>query len=193
MQVILIDNYDSFSYNLVELLTKEGHDIKVLRNSVSLNYLENLIGKDYKNFFLVLSPGPGTPKDAGNLLRILKKYQGLIPMLGICLGHQAMIENAGGKIIKSKEIVHGKSSEITLSNHPIFLGMGQNMIIGRYHSLQGSELPLSLKILAEYNHIPMIVEWKEKSMVGIQFHPESIMTPKGCTLINNVIKYLGVD
>ena len=191
MKVILIDNFDSFSYNLVDLLKKEYHEVKVLRNSVSLAALANIIGDNEKDYLLVLSPGPGTPKKAGNLLNIIKHYQGNIPMMGICLGHQAIIECAGGRIIKGDEVVHGKSSVLKLSQHKVFEGLGRSMIIGRYHSLQGSSLPKEVNVLAELEQIPMVIELEEKKMIGIQFHPESIMTPMGNKLLNNVIRYLG--
>jgi anthranilate synthase component 2 len=193
MKIILIDNFDSFSYNLVDLLKKEGHAVKVLRNTVSIETLENLIKDQYKEYCLVLSPGPGTPKKAGNLLKIIGEFKSRVPILGICLGHQAIIESMGGTIIKSDEVVHGKSSILNLSKHELFEGMGQSMIIGRYHSLQGGDLPNEIETLAQYENIPMIINIKKNNMIGIQFHPESIMTPLGNTLLNNAIKYLGAQ
>lgn len=173
----------------MDLLKKEKHDVLVLRNNIELTALEEIVAKEDKCCF-VLSPGPGTPKNAGNLIDIVKRFKGKIPMLGVCLGHQAIIEVHGGKIIKSREVVHGKSSVLDLSGHALFNGLGPNMIIGRYHSLQGSELPAELNILAEYNNIPMIIAHKDLSLIGFQFHPESIMSPMGGKLINNAIEIL---
>lgn len=192
-KIIMIDNFDSFSYNLVDLLRSEGHDVKVLRNLITLEELKKIVGDGYLNTLLVLSPGPGTPSKAGNLMEIIDFYHKKIPMLGICLGHQGIIEYLGGEVIISKETVHGKVSDINLSDHQLFKGMGETMAIGRYHSLQGTNLPEELEVLAQYNSIPMIVYHKSSKMLGLQFHPESILTPMGAKILNNAIDVLGVN
>jgi anthranilate synthase component 2 len=192
-RIIMIDNFDSFSYNLVDLLRSEGHDVKVLRNLIELEELKRIIGDNFQSTLLVLSPGPGTPAKAGNLMQIIDYYHKKVPMLGICLGHQGIIEYLGGKVIISEETVHGKVSEITLSNHALFTGMTKTMAIGRYHSLQGTDLPNDLEVLAQFNSIPMIVYHESSKMLGLQFHPESILTPMGAKILNNAIDVLGVN
>lgn len=191
MKIILIDNFDSFSYNLVDLLLAQGHEVTVLRNNVTISNLKGIIGKDFSKFLFVLSPGPGTPHDAGNLMDIIHTFQGQIPILGICLGHQAIVECHGGKVVRATEVVHGKSSKLSLSKHRVFSGLGASMTIARYHSLRVDELPLEISVLAKFEDMPMVILHRDLKLMGIQFHPESILTPNGAQLLSNAISFLG--
>ncbi|MCB9062730.1 MAG: aminodeoxychorismate/anthranilate synthase component II [Halobacteriovoraceae bacterium] len=189
-KVIMIDNFDSFSYNLVDQIRASNTLVDIYRNNIEMDVLDKAINSHLGKMALVLSPGPGNPQSAGNLLPIIDKYLGKIPMIGICLGHQALIQAYGGKVIKSNKVVHGKTSILNLSDHPLFRGLGKTETIGRYHSLQGSEIPCELDVLSSVDDIPMIVFDKKKKVIGFQFHPESIMTIHGKTFLSNALNFL---
>jgi anthranilate synthase component 2 len=189
-KIIMIDNFDSFTYNLVDQFRSSGIEVEVYRNNVSLEFLELILKDSTQKLALVLSPGPGIPNGAGNLIEITKKYLGKIPMLGICLGHQAIIQVAGGEVGRTKEVVHGKSSILKLGKHPLFKGLEDQEVVGRYHSLQGINIPDCLTVLAEVDEIPMIIIDESKKAIGFQFHPESIMTKNGEKFLTNALEYL---
>ena len=186
--ILLIDNFDSFSYNLYQLIGELNPEIKVIRNN-------ELTPEEIKNLnpdSIVISPGPGKPKDAGNCEDIIKYFKGIKPILGICLGHQAICEVFGAKITYAKKIMHGKTSEITIDNTcSIFKGLPQKIKVARYHSLAADErtMPEELKIIAKTDdNVIMGVKHKDYEIYGLQFHPESILTPDGKAIIKNFLE-----
>ncbi len=187
MQVVLIDNYDSFTFNLVHYLLATGVEVKVFRNDkISLEKLEELSPKA-----IVISPGPGRPKDAGISLEVVKHLSGKIPILGVCLGHQVIAQNFGGTIIPAKKIMHGKTSIVFSDGEHIFSGMEKSFSVMRYHSLavQEKDLPHCLIITARtHDGEIMGIRHKDHPTQGVQFHPESFMTIVGKRLIKNFIK-----
>ena len=186
--ILLIDNYDSFSYNLYQYLGEFETDIKVIRNDeLTIAEIEAL-----KPDGIVLSPGPGRPADAGVIEEVAVSLGGKIPILGICLGHQGICEAYGGKVTYASRLMHGKTSVVkTIGECPIFKGCGEAFEVARYHSLAADEnsLPECLEItaLTEEGEI-MAVQHKEYPLYGLQFHPESILTPNGKMMIENFIK-----
>ncbi len=185
--ILMIDNYDSFTYNLVQYLGELGQELKVYRNDkIDIEKIESL-----KPSSIVISPGPGTPKQAGVTIDIIKEFSGSIPMLGVCLGHQAIVEAFEGRIEKAPEPVHGKTSEIFHDNKTIFEGIKNPFIATRYHSLiaKKDSLPDDLEVSAWTNEeIIMGVRHKEKFVEGIQFHPESILTVEGKKILRNFLQ-----
>lgn len=183
--ILLIDNYDSFSYNLVQMAGSIRPDIKVIRNDAMT--IEEI--KTLNPSRIILSPGPGYPKDAGVCEEVVEKLAGKIPILGVCLGHQAICEVYGGTIAHAKELMHGKQSKVKLDlNSRIFAGMKEEIKAARYHSLALKEdtLPEELKVIArtEDDEV-MAVEHKNYPVYGVQFHPESILTPEGEMILKN--------
>ena len=185
--ILLIDNYDSFSYNLYQLIGSVNPDIKVVRNDeISLAEIEKL-----KPEAIVLSPGPGRPEDAGICIPVIKEFAGKIPILGVCLGHQSICEAFGGVVSYAKELKHGKKDMMIQQNsNVLFKGLPEKLPAARYHSLAALEetLPKELTVTAraEGGEI-MAVEHKEYPVYGVQFHPESVMTPDGKTMIENFL------
>lgn len=189
--ILLIDNYDSFSYNLYQLIGTVRPDIKVIRNDAKTVEEIDAMHPDA----IIISPGPGKPADAGVCIEVIQKLGGKYPILGVCLGHQAICEAFGGVVSYAKELVHGKSYPVTIdcSSH-LFLGMPPVIQAARYHSLSAvrEKLPSCLKITAETEDGEiMAVEHREKPIFGVQFHPESIMTPDGRKIIENFFSLVG--
>lgn len=185
--MLLIDNYDSFSYNLVQLMGSIHPDIRVIRNDEkTVKEIEEM-----KPDGIILSPGPGYPKDAGVCEEIVKELQGKIPILGVCLGHQAICEVYGGRIAHAKELMHGKKSRIKIDiESPIFRGMDEEIDAARYHSLVAvkDEIPEELIVIAtSKDGEVMAVQHKEYPVYGLQFHPESILTPDGRKILENFL------
>ncbi|MDO5859378.1 aminodeoxychorismate/anthranilate synthase component II [Methanobrevibacter sp.] len=186
--ILLIDNYDSFSYNLFQLIGEINSDISVYRNDkITVEEIKNL-----NPDAIILSPGPGRPEDAGICIDVVRNFHDKIPILGVCLGHQAICEALGGKISYAKRLMHGKSSRASLDYDFIFKGLPNEINVGRYHSLSLVEdsLPECLKIIskAKDDGEIMAVKHKEFNVYGIQFHPESILTPDGLTILSNFIE-----
>lgn len=186
--ILLIDNYDSFSYNLVQLAGSINPDIKVIRNDEM--QVEEISAMEPKH--IILSPGPGHPKDAGICEEVVKRLQGKIPILGVCLGHQAICEAYGGQICHAKELMHGKQSRIELDcETPLFHGMDKVIKAARYHSLavQEDSIPRELIVTArsEDGEV-MAVRHRMYPVYGLQFHPESILTPKGRIILENYLQ-----
>ena len=185
--IIMIDNYDSFTYNLYQYIGTINPNIEVYRNDKIT--VDKVLAKKPES--IILSPGPGYPDKAGICNELLAKADN-IPILGVCLGHQAIGNTFGAKIIHAPQIMHGKSDIITLDIEcPIFKGLGDKCEVGRYHSLviDRNTLPDCLKITAESDDgCIMGVSHKEKPIYGIQFHPESVLTPKGMTMIDSFLK-----
>lgn len=186
--ILLIDNYDSFSYNLYQLIGSVNPDIQVVRNDeITLADIEKM-----KPEAIVLSPGPGKPADAGICIPVIKEFAGKIPILGVCLGHQSICEAFGGVVSYAKELKHGKQDEMIRTCDSVLLnGLTEKFPAARYHSLSAKEetLPPELIITAksEDGEI-MAVEHKEYPVYGVQFHPESVMTPDGRKMIENFLE-----
>jgi anthranilate synthase component 2 len=200
--VFLLDNFDSFTYNLVDELRTLGLELIVYRNSVSADViLEKMHDKasqtdkngKTKQVMLMLSPGPGDPSQAGSMLTLLNLVKGHFPVLGICLGHQAIVESYGGKIIRADKVMHGKSSLIEHCADKMFTSMPHPLPVARYHSLMASNIPEQLTVLANFEDIPMAVAHLKDKMLGFQFHPESILTSHGSQLLMQSIEFLTQD
>ncbi len=185
MKIIIIDNYDSFTYNLSHLVKELGAEVTVVRNDQFA--LPELEAYDK----IILSPGPGIPSEAGLLLDVIRTYAGKKPMLGVCLGHQAIGECFGAQLTNLSEVFHGIATEGTqFGNDPIFAGLPQRITMGRYHSWVVSKdgLPSCLEITAESDEGQiMALRHREYDIHGIQFHPESVLTPEGRKIIENFI------
>ena len=185
--ILLIDNYDSFSYNLYQLIGEVSPDIQVFRNDkITLDEI-----RDLNPDAIILSPGPGKPENAGICIDIVREFHDSIPILGVCLGHQAICEALGGTVSHAKRLMHGKSSYISLEYDYIFKALPSEISVGRYHSLSLIEdtLPDSLEIIskAKDDGEIMAVKHKQFNVYGLQFHPESILTPDGLTIIDNFL------
>lgn len=188
--LLLLDNYDSFTYNVYQLLSELGAQVEVVRNDkITVQEVES---RGYEA--IVISPGPGVPSDAGITEELIDYMKGKVPILGICLGHQAIGEVFGGKVINAGEIVHGKTSKITHSGTGLYDGVPQGVDIGRYHSLivERDTLPDCLEVTAQLEDgMIMGLRHKEYDIEGMQFHPESILTPAGKNMMKNFIKRIG--
>ena len=182
-RVVIIDNYDSFTYNLAHLVKQLGAKVEVFRNDqFTLNQLERFTK-------IILSPGPGIPEEAGLLMDVIRTYAGRKPMLGVCLGHQAIAEVFGGKLVNLKEVYHGIATEGTqFGNDPIFSGLPKRIVMGRYHSwvVDRAGFPDCLEVTAMSDDGQiMALRHRNYNIHGIQFHPESVLTPEGATFVRN--------
>jgi anthranilate synthase/aminodeoxychorismate synthase-like glutamine amidotransferase len=187
MQVAIIDNYDSFTFNLVHYILHTGAKVEVFRNDkISVEALKKM-----NPSAIVISPGPGRPEDAGISLEVAKELSGVIPILGVCLGHQTIAQSFGGTIIHAKKIMHGKTSMVEADGEHIFTGIKKPFSVMRYHSLavQEKDLPDCLMVTARTEDGEIMgIRHKEHPTQGLQFHPESFMTTVGKRLIRNFIK-----
>ncbi|GAB3033304.1 aminodeoxychorismate/anthranilate synthase component II [Bowmanella dokdonensis] len=190
-QVFLLDNFDSFTYNLVDEMRCLGFELTVYRNNQQAGFLLEKMQACANPPVLMLSPGPGAPSEAGCMPALLKLVQGKFPVLGICLGHQAIVEHYGGKVGRAGDVMHGKASAIEHCQDRMFAGLPHPLPVARYHSLMASHVPAGLEILARYQHIPMAVYHARDKMLGMQFHPESILTSQGSRLLAQSIAFLG--
>ncbi len=185
MTIAMIDNYDSFTYNLVHLVKELGVEIEVFRNDrFELSQLERFDK-------IMLSPGPGIPAEAGKLLDVIKEYAGKKPILGICLGEQAIGECFGGRLVNLSDVFHGVQTPAHIvASDPIFRGLGKDIMVGRYHSwvVDADTMPQCLEVtcVSDEGQV-MALRHKTYDIRGIQFHPESVLTPDGKTIINNWI------
>ncbi|NEX11467.1 MAG: anthranilate/aminodeoxychorismate synthase component II [Prosthecochloris sp.] len=184
--VIVIDNYDSFTYNLVQYMGELGADVHVYRNDeISVDEVLQLEPEK-----IVISPGPGVPEDAGISIALINAVKGKIPLLGVCLGHQAIGEALGGKVVRAAAVMHGKTSQIYHNDTGIFHGLPNPFIATRYHSLivERKTLPSILKVSAwTGDEVIMGMDCRELMLYGVQFHPESIMTHEGKSIIRNFL------
>ncbi|MFT6900849.1 MAG: anthranilate synthase component 2 [Colwellia sp.] len=195
VKIFMLDNLDSFTYNLVDEFQCLGFEPTIYRNTLSADFIFEQMQKSTDRVLLVLSPGPGEPNKAGCLMALIAKCAGKYPILGICLGHQALVEHYGGKVVRAPEIVHGKASSITHRQTGVFDKINYPLPVARYHSLIASEVPNTIDIIAEYVtseqiNLPMAIEHKADVALGFQFHPESILTTYGGTLLAQTIDYL---
>ncbi|MCJ8269937.1 MAG: aminodeoxychorismate/anthranilate synthase component II [Psychrosphaera sp.] len=189
-KIYLLDNFDSFTYNLVDEFRQLGFEVVIYRNNVSADYIYEQIQSEQLPVVVVLSPGPGNPQTAGSLLDLVALCKGNYPLFGICLGHQAIVESYGGKIGLAPETVHGKLSAVDHNDHPLFDDMPGKLQVARYHSLQAIEMPEQLDVIANFGEIPMAVIHEQDKALGFQFHPESILTTRGSQLIKQSLTYL---
>ncbi|MGA1212305.1 MAG: anthranilate synthase component II [Solirubrobacterales bacterium] len=184
MKVLVIDNYDSFTFNLVQYLGELGATVEVVRNDeVSVR---DLLEREFDR--VVVSPGPCTPAEAGISSEAIAAFAGAgVPVLGVCLGHQALVEAFGGSVVRG-DPVHGKSAEVEHDGRTIFAGLSNPLPVGRYHSLIADpDLPEALEVTADFEGVVMAVRHRDLPAEGVQFHPESILTPEGKRLIANFI------
>jgi len=187
-KLLLIDNYDSFTYNLVQAFLVLGADVRVFRNDV----IDVAEAQALAPTHLCISPGPGTPYDAGVSMDMIRAFAGRIPVLGVCLGHQSIVEVFGGKVVRAGRLMHGKTSPIHHDSRTLFAGLPQPCEVGRYHSLiaQPETLPPVLEVTARTPEGEIMgVRHRELVVEGVQFHPESVLTPDGPTLMANFLKF----
>lgn len=186
--VLVIDNYDSFTYNLVQYLGELGATVEVCRNDqLTLEQIESTLQPER----IVISPGPGTPDDAGISLALIKHFAGRLPLLGVCLGHQAIAQAFGGRVVRSEVLMHGKASKIRHDGQTIFAGLEDRFEAGRYHSLivEREKLPDCLEISAQTDADEIMgLRHRSLKIEGVQFHPESILTTVGKELLANFLK-----
>lgn len=185
--ILLIDNYDSFSYNLYQLIGSIVPDIRVIRNDEMSPEEIDALGPDA----IVLSPGPGRPEDAGVCIDVIRRLGDRYPILGVCLGHQAICAAYGARITYARQLMHGKQSAISMEDDPIFDGVPQNTPVARYHSLAADPdtVPDCLRTIASTDDGEiMAVRHVTNTVYGVQFHPESIMTPEGKRMMRNFIE-----
>jgi anthranilate synthase/aminodeoxychorismate synthase-like glutamine amidotransferase len=186
-RLLLIDNYDSFTYNLVQAFLVLGAEVDVYRND-AISVEEALA---QKHTHLVISPGPGTPQDAGVSMRMIQAFAGRIPILGVCLGHQSLVEVFGGRVVRAGRLMHGKVSEVTHDGRGLFAGLPAHFPAGRYHSLiaETASMPAVLEVTARTAEGEIMgVRHRSLAVEGVQFHPESVLTPDGPALMGNFLK-----
>jgi len=188
--ILFVDNFDSFTFNLVDALSLMGADIDVYRNDMGAEAALNIAMEKHSSL-IVLSPGPGTPREAGCTLELIQKAAGKVPLFGVCLGHQAIAEAFGGRVGPAGRIVHGKKSRVKHLGHPLFAGIPETFEVGRYHSLSVQHLPEVFNVLATDagdEGLLMALAHNTQPIYGVQFHPESILTTHGQTLLGNVFQ-----
>ncbi|MDM5101412.1 aminodeoxychorismate/anthranilate synthase component II [Aeromonas salmonicida] len=188
--IFLLDNFDSFTYNLVDQFRSLGYPVRIYRNSLPASRIMSEIATCEGDAVLVLSPGPGAPHEAGCLIDLIKLARGQVPILGICLGHQALCEAYGGTVGAAGEIVHGKRSLIEHNGHGAFAGLPSPLPVARYHSLVATYVPEELTVIAHYQGMPMAIEQQDDRVLGFQFHPESIMTSEGARLLTQALAHI---
>jgi para-aminobenzoate synthetase component 2 len=183
--ILLIDNYDSFTYNLAQYLGQLGETLEVRRNDKIT--LEEIAAKKPER--IVISPGPGTPDDAGICLDVIERFAGEVPLLGVCLGHQAIGQAFGGRVIRAPRLMHGKTSRIHHDDKTIFRKLPQDFVATRYHSLivERKSLPRELEISAETDGLIMGLRHPKMRVEGVQFHPESVLTEVGMQMLRNFL------
>lgn len=187
VRMLLIDNYDSFTYNLVQAFAAQGADVMVYRND-AISVKEALA---IKPTHLVISPGPGRPEDAGLSLDMIAAFKDIVPLLGVCLGHQCLVHHFGGNIVRAERLMHGKTSTAIHDGKTIFTGLPEDFEVGRYHSLcaEQESLPAELELTAQTQRGEIMgVRHKQLPLEGVQFHPESVLTPRGDDLLANFMR-----
>jgi anthranilate synthase/aminodeoxychorismate synthase-like glutamine amidotransferase len=187
-KLLLIDNYDSFTYNLVQAFLVLGADVRVFRNDA----IDIAAAQALQPTHLCISPGPGTPYDAGISMDMIRAFAGKIPVLGVCLGHQCITEVFGGKVVRAGRLMHGKTSPVNHDGRTLFAGLPQPCEVGRYHSLiaQPESLPAVLEVSARTPEGEIMgLRHRDLMVEGVQFHPESVLTPDGPLLMANFLKF----
>ena len=186
-KILLIDNYDSFTYNLVQAFLVLGATVDVHRNDAIT--VEQALALDHTH--LVISPGPGTPRDAGVSMRMIEAFAGRLPIFGVCLGHQSVVEVFGGRVVRAARLMHGKVSPVLHDGRGLYAGMPREFEAGRYHSLIAApdSIPSELEVTAHTAEGEIMgVRHKSLPVMGVQFHPESVLTPDGPILMGNFLK-----
>ncbi len=184
MRVLVVDNYDSFTYNLVHLLEELGAEVLVRRSDAVTVAEAHALAPDR----LVVSPGPGRPPDAGRSSELILELGRTTPTLGVCLGHQAIVEAYGGEIGQARSLLHGKASQIDHDGRGIYAGLPQGLVAGRYHSLAAARVPAALEVTARTaDGEVMGVRHREHPVEGVQFHPESVLTPDGPAMLRTFL------
>jgi len=189
-RLLLVDNYDSFTYNLVQAFLVLGADVLVHRNDAITVAEAQALAPTH----LCISPGPGTPRDAGVSMAMIEAFAGLVPVFGVCLGHQSIVEVFGGEVVRAGRLMHGKVSPVRHDNRGLLAGMPQPFEAGRYHSLiaRPESLPASLEVTARTAEGEIMgVRHRDLVIEGVQFHPESVLTPEGPVLLANFLKLRG--
>lgn len=186
-KVLFIDNFDSFTYNLVDDFCKRNCDAKVYRADTELEDLKK-VAEEFQPDLLLISPGPGTPDTAGVSLAAIDYFKDKLPIFGVCLGHQTIAQYFGGVVGHAPKPMHGKPSRVTHNGKDVFEGIENPLQAGRYHSLVAIKMPECLETTAEFDGIVMGLRHKELPIFGVQFHPESILTPAGGKIIENILK-----
>jgi para-aminobenzoate synthetase component 2 len=187
-RLLLIDNYDSFTYNLVQAFLVLGADVRVYRNDAIAVSQALALAPTH----LCISPGPGTPYDAGVSMDMIRAFAGICPVLGVCLGHQSIVEVFGGKVVRAGRLMHGKTSPVRHDGRTLFEGLPQPCEVGRYHSLIANpdSLPADLEVSAQTPEGEVMgVRHRSLTVEGVQFHPESILTPEGPRLMQNFLTF----
>ena len=190
VRLLLIDNYDSFTYNLVQAFLILGAQVDVRRNDEITVGEAQAIAPTH----LCISPGPGTPYDAGISMDMIRAFAGVVPVFGVCLGHQSIVEVFGGKVVRAGRLMHGKTSPVTHDGKGLFAGLPVPTVVGRYHSLiaKPDTLPADLEVTARTPEGEIMgVRHRTLKVEGVQFHPESVLTPDGPALIGNFLKMAG--
>ena len=188
LDVLFIDNFDSFTFNLVDEFAKRGANVEVWRNDISAEDALHLLGEMSRERLLVLSPGPGSPGEAGCCLELVRRAPEGTPILGVCLGHQAIVEAFSGRVTHAPQVMHGMASILEHDGRGIFRGLPDEMSVARYHSLCALEVPGELEVSARVGEVTMAVRHRQRPIVGVQFHPESILTRSGGRVIENMIQ-----
>ena len=189
-RLLLIDNYDSFTYNLVQAFLVLGADVEVIRNDAIS--VEDALKKDITH--LCISPGPGTPRDAGVSMAMIRAFAGKLPIFGVCLGHQSIVEAFGGDVVRAPRLMHGKTSLVSHDGRTLFEGLPQPCEVGRYHSLIAApeKVPAELEVCATTDQGEIMAVRHRRFMIeGVQFHPESVLTPQGPQLMGNFLTLRG--
>jgi anthranilate synthase/aminodeoxychorismate synthase-like glutamine amidotransferase len=187
-RLLLIDNYDSFTYNLVQAFLVLGAEVQVYRNDALTPGAARALAPSH----LCISPGPGTPRDAGVSMDMIREFAGSIPVLGVCLGHQSIVEVFGGEVVRAGRLMHGKTSLVRHDGRTLFVGRSQPCEVGRYHSLiaEPARLPAVLEVSARTDEGEiMAVRHRTLTVEGVQFHPESILTPEGPQMLGHFLQY----
>lgn len=187
INILFIDNFDSFSFNLVDEFARRGCHLTVWRNEVSAAFAMEKLEAMNPPRLVVISPGPGHPTDAGCCIPLIRALQDRAVLFGVCLGHQALVEAHGGEVGVSGQVVHGKASPITHNGRDLFRDLPSPLLVGRYHSLVAKSIPPTLEVQARRESTIMAVRHRTLPHFGVQFHPESILTPRGGQLIDNLI------
>ena len=187
--VLMVDNHDSFTFNIVEALERIGATVRTVRNEIAA--ADALEEARHSNSIILLSPGPGRPEDAGCCIELIGLAKGKVPLFGVCLGHQAIVLEAGGDVVRAPEIVHGKTSLLEHDGKGLFAGVPNPARVGRYHSLCTPNPPARFRVHAAIDGMAMAISDAAAKQVGVQFHPESVLTPVGQKILGNVLRAFG--
>jgi anthranilate synthase component 2 len=187
--ILMVDNHDSFTFNIVEALERLGARVQTVRNEIAAG--DAFQKARATNSTIFISPGPGRPEEAGCCIELISLAKGKVPLLGVCLGHQAMVVEAGGEVVRAPEVVHGKASLLDHDGSGPFAGLPSPVKIGRYHSLCTPNPPARFQVHARVGGMAMAISDPAAKQVGLQFHPESVLTPLGQRILENVVRQLG--